>query len=807
MENGSDESDEITYNVYENIEEDGSEIVSTLYSDADAALLIGMLQNNTKIRYLRIEFQYDAPRAPAALLSAIAGAENLDTVSIMYTRFYYRSEESGLIPVSRRQHLQLGFRECKFDSEFIHAMFGTYVASMQLHTLGFENCRVRPLDTDVVYSPVRWNLRTLALHFDGSVLRPMFQLLDHISIRKLWIKTNSPPSEWLGSVNRTDLHALSVIMPGNAETNVDDGIAIPAFINASHALRNLCLDGFIRGLAPETISTIGRRQFRFLNLRACRIDNDTLRACVLPQRNLSKLYLPCNVLRCASVPTLVEIISNNRVLEILNISDSCIPKDCAAIVARELFKSPYITEFYAKQPVNAEFQSYIYYDKALNRHMESNLLKWLVDGDAAAPIRMVPAFVTGPLREKALAILGALSAFTPAGYERRVLASVRAAAHEVANARIAASEVEGRTLPKDPRPDWWGAHPRNAESFAELHKMIESAAEEGAQSVPAAPGPATMCVSYAIERFPASGDWSKFIHVRTVAHGHLDAAIDADRAQVRALLIVSEDAPTDAQKERLKARGLPGVARAVSFSDLASAIAQFPDTGRLVDRLWALEAVRSPAMYLSPPVIALMSSDYGPDIRVNSDACIWALRDGGAIARLPTLLEDLRDIFATRVLLVRALGRRPGPANWYEDGCIFPEAAAAVFNYALGTGSVSADESIDLMTAFGVIFPVDQRRVVFPKFRRVPAVAYRVYAWVAGKPGVRAPRMDETSGVVRFYVQAGYANVQMEIYPSATRTVVAQVGGSRAGDYMITSANIAGTIEQGIREHLKKWAY
>ena len=775
------------------------------FTEAEMDLLIRTLPSTPEITDLDVFFRYSAPRM-AKILYQVARIVPLTAVTIYNASFTYNAEDVRLVlqapPVGAKERSRIVFNKCWFDSIFLRVFLGALTGCIRPSVLWFVDCKIRESTHSVPNIPVyRYRADEIRVHGGEKFIRAVLSSCANIFSTTLSVEPDAPVCQWLPDLRIGGLEVLKIVKDhaGGGRFGVadDDGVVLPSAIRGISGLAELHLTNLTRQLSPQTLSAIGEKPLRALTLRRCNLTDEEFRVCVLPQRGLTMLDVSINHLRCDSVAALREVISNNPLLRGLDISGNFFTQPCLDLVVDALLRHPSISAFMATFGTpGGVWISNTYRRPDLEHKMAANGLNVKIDGKMTVQIATPSAFITGPLRERVHAALGGSSALTPVALEGYICGLLQGA---------------GERMATQSPPDWWGLSRRDESSFADLREIIRQAPDQTtpAPATPAAPRhPGANWVTYVVEAVPPKRAGIDLYHIATVAGGALDAFIhgyDPASAAGYPVILVSEDEPT--RKQRIdwdnKLRTQSAI---VSVSSLPHALSDLRAGVRVVDLLFTLAVLRYGAMYISPQQLAAIAEEYDPTAILVNCGCFWQMPSGCVIARLPTLLENLRDLFASRLHIARSLRSRPGDARWYEDGCIFPEAAAAVFNYALGTSQVPPEEALGFMAMFGIIFPVDPRRVVFPKFRRVPAVAYRVYAWILGRPGVLAPQMDESSGVIRFYVQFGSARVQMEVYPSTVRTVVALIGGSQAGDYRITNANLAGTIEQGIREHLKLWS-
>jgi len=782
----------------------GNYASATVFSEAETDLLIRTLPSTPEITDLHVFFRY-TPRM-TNFLYQVARIVPLTAVTIHNAIFTYNAEDVRLVlqtpPVGAKERSQIFFNTCWFDPVSVRVFFRALVGCVRPSVLWFVNCKIGESTHSVPNIPVyRYRADEIHIHGSEKFIRAVLSSCANIFSTTLSVETDAPVCEWLPDLRIGGLEVLKIVK-GRAgkrfEVEDDNGVVLPSVIRGIPGLAELHLTNLSGQLSAQTLSAIGEKPLRALTLRRCNLTDEAFRICVPPQRGLTMLDVSINRLTCDSVAALRGVISNNPLLRVLDISVSYLTQSCLDLVVDALLYHPSISVFRAtfRTPDGSIWITNTYHRPDLEHKMAVNGLNVKIDGKMTVQIATPSAFITGPLREKVHAALGGSNALTPIALESYICGLLQGAGERMAT--------------QNP-PDWWGLSRRDESSFADLREIIRQAPDKTtpAPATPAAPrNPGANWVTYVVEAVPPKRTGIDLYHIATVAGGALDAFIhgyDPASAEGYPVILVSEDEPTRKQRNDWdnKIRAQSAI---VSVSSLPHALSDLRASVRVVDLLFTLAVLRYGALYISPQQLAAIAEEYDPTAILVNCGCFWQMPSGCVIARLPTLLENLRDLFASRLHIARSLRNRPGGARWYEDGCISPEAAAAVFNYALGTNQVPPEESLGFMAMFGIIFPVDQRRVVFPKFRRVPAVAYRVYACILGRPGVLAPQMDESGGVIRFYVQFGSARVQMEVYPSTARTVVALIGGSQVGDYTITSANIAGMIEQGIHEHLKLWS-
>ena len=303
------------------------------------------------------------------------------------------------------------------------------------------------------------------------------------------------------------------------------------------------------------------------------------------------------------------------------------------------------------------------------------------------------------------------------------------------------------------------------------------------------------------------GDRGAFQHLRDadtdVYRTSILAAPARMREQVRdatPLEIVVTDAEPDAAFKRRFLEVCPEMTWVPLEGLRAEILAQYRRVRRprvpVRDALCALAAVHAPRRALSAAALAALCADVAPGARPLPCPYVYPLPGGGAVPRLPEALRALRDIFSKPVLLARVIpGARSVPSDWARTSILPDTVILRVFNHVMEGEEVPADDAVRLMTAFGVVFPVDGRRAVFPKFRHLAPALYRALAYLAGLPNVYNASVDADGRIAFSAVGADRAHLALSARLDGSRVVVAaddERGRFLAGDltrrlYMIAN--------------------
>jgi hypothetical protein len=151
---------------------------------------------------------------------------------------------------------------------------------------------------------------------------------------------------------------------------------------------------------------------------------------------------------------------------------------------------------------------------------------------------------------------------------------------------------------------------------------------------------------------------------------------------------------------------------------------------------------------------------------------------------MPAVLEALRKTFALPALLARIVNRVGRVrTDWFHSGVLPAAAIVDVFNHVLelddDQAKALAKEAVRILTTFDVIFPVDRKRAVFPKFRGVPPIMYRALAYLLSHNTVHVLSLND-AGSIAFVVDgeqmtaqlAGHAVVVKESTDAARRVAL-----------------------------------
>lgn len=772
--------------------------IVTVYSDGSLAPLVAMVGRYPRATVLELLVPQTvrvAPRDLGALFAAIGRLTHIKRATLTGFELGYAGFPVASLPetiASARPGLYMRFNSCVFSFDVLRVFMTAYAGTMQLGALSFEECAVQMTEDDPpAPHVVPALLRGLRVRSSPAMVQHVMNACTHNSVSVLDVRTDAPFADWMRMVPVVSLMVADTRDMMIHDTPTDDGDVLPRLILGSPNLRDLHVSVAYGRLAPATVAAIATKDLRRLSLERCYLNGRELSACTRQLRNLTELRVPGNGLGRESVAVLRQIVADNRELEMLDISRNFFPRPAVDEIALALCAHSLIREFRATSLDDDRVTHSTYRNEELDAHIRSNQLGAKINGDMVVPLRAAAVYVTGPLRERVVAVFGGTSPLAAVEMEHRLTSDLRVAAWRSAEAPD----------PPVAHGAWMSAAPRNRDAFAELRDMIRDA--------PAAPAAireedrAVAWAAYAVEVAPASPVADGFIHVATVAGDTLDAFLDrytaADVGSNR-MIVVSEDQPSEAQMQRF-ARKANARAQLVALADLPHRLTTYMFHTRLVTLLYSLEVLRSPDRYIPAVRAAEIARNYGPAMRLANSMSFWVTRGGGIIPNLPALVDDMRAIFASRLRLVRMPTRFPAYPKWYDEGYIFQRNAVDIFNCVLETTEIPADEAMDIMVMFGLVFPADGGRVVFPRFRNVRAAAYRVHAWLMGKVGVVGLRMDAETGSVYYAQRLGSAVVELEVNTFGRRPIVAAFG-----DFTPQNASAGSIAERAIRAHLASWS-
>jgi hypothetical protein len=190
--------------------------------------------------------------------------------------------------------------------------------------------------------------------------------------------------------------------------------------------------------------------------------------------------------------------------------------------------------------------------------------------------------------------------------------------------------------------------------------------------------------------------------------------------------------------------------------------------------LCTLAAVHAPRRALSAAEVAAVCADVAPGGGLLPCPYVYPLPGGGAVPRLPEALRALRDIFSKPVLLARIIpGARSVPSDWARTSVLPDTIILRVFHRVMESEEIPADDAVRLMTAFGVVFPVDGRRAVFPKFRHLSPALYRALAYLTGVPNVYNTSIGADGKIAFSVVAKDRAHVNFSARLDGSNVVVA----------------------------------
>lgn len=645
---------------------------------------------------------------------------------------------------------QLTFHECFMDAAFLDALLSRWLPSMAFRALSFVECQ-HVGELAPIHDP-----RGLVSVDVLQVIRSAPDFAYYIGvfaksarIRDLSMDLRGQPfADWLPYMHTGDLQALFF---ENLVFDANSANVLAEAVRRARALTKVRFygDSTAREAFSDVVaSAIGARaRTRISVANFAPISPETFGAMVSQQTTLTELKIENVEQIGVFVKLLVAVIQNNPLLEDLELlypsTERAYPTvwDQPALV-HALLQHRRIFHFMVGTPpanVLAHLE---------NNRQTSNVKNALAAN--AGDLRLVPVLVTGALRDSVCTQLNGPVAPTAASIE----------AH-VARAIVAANPDERGVLSK----------------LSEIVPLGDAFRE----ALRAERLPSTVVVAYATSVIPPAG-FPGGVHVFAPRakdrHAFEEMAMTTTSFFEHNVLVSDEP-------YRVSMRGASHATPAALRAEIVARHAQVPRAPmRLRDQMCLLAVVRAPKDVLSAAEVAEICAEFGSDARLPPNPYTYTLPDGGVIPRMPAVLEALRKTFALPALLARIVNRVGRVrTDWFHSGVLPAAAIVDVFNHVLelddDQAKALAKEAVRILTTFDVIFPVDRKRAVFPKFRGVPPIMYRALAYLLSHNTVHVLSLND-AGSIAFVVDgeqmtaqlAGHAVVVKESTDAARRVAL-----------------------------------
>ena len=702
--------------------------------------LMSDMQQCASLRRIRIFFG-DYTVRHTKMFELFMAFAAIPTLEDIFIRDMHVVNTDYEIPAPRRypraKPLDIAFSNCTFDFAALQMVMRVYLKITDVGALLFAHCKFTQINRKEIPddAPGEFTiLRELRMSgvLDYDECTAILGMCKTISIKDLAMDINWPFTAAPDGPRYGDIESLSIYSGSYSSRVPAHYLGIAEIIRAAHKLFSIRLFLDKTLLHPEIAAAIADRQLEKMLFYRGEITDDLLRVMLQPQQNLLELEIYANALPCSAGEIVHDVVANNNRLEVLRVLGCGIMKACSDLIKPAVLASTSILSF----EVDTQLPNHFTYGQRYGDRNTPDILRHLFMNQLRTQqkhVQIVSVLVSGPLQDTVASHLDHEYPSASVMVERELKYGMNFL--DCIDSISSVDLVELMDIAKRVYVNFLNDR-GNAPGYADRRKRRPSR---------------TVLVVYTVDD-KTSVDMHNAVRVVTVLPDGVDAFLDSAESRVAgpAPTVVVVKAPlTPAQSARAAAL-LPGT-RVVPMETVRAEVcdAARNPTVRMNDLFYSLAVIRAGQPALTVDEIDLLKEEYEPSAGQDGKPCIWPLRDGGVITRLPAFLQDLWDIFSNPVQRVRAFGRAPRNTKWHEQGWLYNEDAYSVFAFTLGTQRVPMDEALDIMTTFCVLCRIDERRVVYPKVNSMPRVMYRALARLLAEPWIYNQQMQE-DGAIHF---------------------------------------------------------